>query len=124
MQMAYNLTDMFWLGRLRKSVTAVAGQTGLAGMFFMAGMALMMIGRDGAEIAIPESGPGRRPSAAQGFAQEFDPDRAGAGDPVRLGAGRVSTGRCFDAARKGKRTCIESNPRVPSHRGPGHSAHV
>ena len=34
MQMAYNLTDMFWLGRMENSVTAVAA-SGLAGMFFI-----------------------------------------------------------------------------------------
>ncbi len=49
MQMTYNLTDMFWLGRMPNSVTAVAA-SGLAGMFLWLGMALMTIGRIGAEI--------------------------------------------------------------------------
>ena len=44
MQMAYNLTDMFWLGRMEQSVVAVAA-SGLAGMFLWLGMAPMMIAR-------------------------------------------------------------------------------
>ena len=39
MQMAYNLTDMFWLGRMQNSVSAVAA-SGLGGMFLWLGMAL------------------------------------------------------------------------------------
>ena len=39
MQMAYNLTDMFWLGRTQQAVVAVAA-SGLAGMFLWLGMAL------------------------------------------------------------------------------------
>ena len=49
MQMAYNLTDMFWLGRTENAVTAVAA-SGLAGMFLWLSMALLLIGRMGAEI--------------------------------------------------------------------------
>jgi len=40
MQMAYNLTDMFWLGRMEDSVMAVAA-SGLAGMFLFAGRHLV-----------------------------------------------------------------------------------
>ncbi|NLO39131.1 MAG: hypothetical protein GX115_06640 [Ruminiclostridium sp.] len=36
MQMAYNLTDMFWLGRTQQSVVAVAA-SGLAGMYLWLG---------------------------------------------------------------------------------------
>ena len=54
MQMTYNLTDMFWLGRTENSVTAVAS-SGLAGMFMWLGMALLMIGRMGAEIGTSQN---------------------------------------------------------------------
>ncbi len=68
MQMAYNLTDMFWLGRMPDSVMAVAA-SGLAGMFLWLGMAPLMIGRMGAEIGVSQNlGRGDR-ETAQGFAQ-------------------------------------------------------
>lgn len=54
MQMAYNLTDMFWLGRMEDSVMAVAA-SGLAGMFLWLGMSPMMIGRMGAEIGTSQN---------------------------------------------------------------------
>lgn len=54
MQMVYNLTDMFWLGRMEDSVMAVAA-SGLAGMFLWLGMSLMMIGRMGAEIGASQN---------------------------------------------------------------------
>ncbi|MDD3750131.1 MAG: MATE family efflux transporter, partial [Firmicutes bacterium] len=54
MQMTYNLTDMFWLGRTENSVTAVAAR-GLAGMFMWLGAALLMIGRMGAEIGTSQN---------------------------------------------------------------------
>lgn len=54
MQMTYNLTDMFWLGRTENSVTAVAA-SGLAGMFMWLGAALLMIGRMGAEIGTSQN---------------------------------------------------------------------
>ena len=54
MQMAYNLTDMFWLGRMEDSVMAVAA-SGLAGMFLWLGMSLMMIGRMGSEIGVSQN---------------------------------------------------------------------
>jgi len=47
LQMTYNLTDMFWLGRMEDSVGAVAA-SGLAGMFLWLSAALMMFGRIGA----------------------------------------------------------------------------
>lgn len=69
MQMAYNLTDMFWLGRMRESVMAVAA-SGLAGMFLWLGMALMLIGRMGSEIGTSQSLGRRDHIAAQGYAQD------------------------------------------------------
>ncbi|NLD60567.1 MAG: MATE family efflux transporter [Clostridiales bacterium] len=69
MQMAYNLTDMFWLGRMENSVMAVAA-SGLAGMFLWLGMALMMVGRMGSEIGTSQNlGRGDR-AAARGFAED------------------------------------------------------
>ena len=54
MQMAYNLTDMFWLGRTEQSVVAVAA-SGLAGMYLWLSMALLMIGRMGSEIGTSQN---------------------------------------------------------------------
>jgi len=69
MQMAYNLTDMFWLGQMRYSVTAVAA-SGMAGMYLWLGMSLMMFGRMGSEIGTSQNlGRGDR-DAALGFAQD------------------------------------------------------
>ena len=69
MQMAYNLTDMFWLGRMEKSVTAVAA-SGLAGMFLWLGMALLMIGRMGSEIGTSQNLGRGAADAARGYAQD------------------------------------------------------
>lgn len=69
MQMAYNLTDMFWLGRTPGSVTAVAA-SGLGGMFMWFGMALLMIGRMGAEIGTAQNLGRGEASTAQGYAQD------------------------------------------------------
>ncbi len=67
--MTYNLTDMFWLGRMEDSVSAVAA-SGLAGMFLWLGMALLLVGRLGAEIGVSQNlGAGNR-EAALGFAQD------------------------------------------------------
>ncbi len=68
MQMAYNLTDMFWLGRMENSVTAVAA-SGLAGMFLWLGMALMMVGRIGSEIGTSQNLGRGDPKAAREYAQ-------------------------------------------------------
>lgn len=66
MQMAYNLTDMFWLGRV--GLEAVAA-TGTAGMFIWLSTAFMFIGRMGAEIGVSQSvGRGDR-IAAREFSQ-------------------------------------------------------
>lgn len=69
MQMAYNLTDMFWLGRTQQSVMAVAA-SGLAGMFLWLGMALLMIGRMGSEIGTSQNLGRGDIDAAQGYAQD------------------------------------------------------
>lgn len=51
-QMAYNMTDMMWIGRLgSKSVAAV----GTAGFFTWFGMALILIPKIGAEIGVSQS---------------------------------------------------------------------
>ena len=65
-QMAYNLTDMFWVSRL--GVDAVAA-TGAAGMYMWLSMAFMLLGRMGAEIGVSQSlGAGNR-EAAKKFSQ-------------------------------------------------------
>lgn len=69
MQMAYNLTDMFWLGRMPNSVSAVAAG-GLGGMFLWLGMALMMIGRMGAEIGTSQNLGRGDADTARGYAQD------------------------------------------------------
>lgn len=69
MQMAYNLTDMFWLGRMQNSVSAVAAG-GLGGMFLWLGMALMMIGRMGAEIGTSQNLGRSDFNTARGYAQD------------------------------------------------------
>ncbi len=68
MQMSYNLTDMFWLGRFGNGTDAVAS-SGTAGMFMWLSMAFLMIGRMGAEIGVAQSrGRGDTDSAVR-FAQ-------------------------------------------------------
>lgn len=69
MQMTYNLTDMFWLGRLENSVTAVAA-SGLAGMFMWLGMSLLMIGRMGSEIGTSQNLGRGDANTARGYAQD------------------------------------------------------
>ena len=69
MQMVYNLTDMFWLGRVEDSVMAVAA-SGLGGMFLWLGMAPMMIGRMGSEIGTSQNLGRGDAVAAQGYAQD------------------------------------------------------
>ncbi len=69
LQMTYNLTDMFWLGRMQNSVTAVAA-SGIAGMFMWLGMALLMIGRMGAEIGTSQNLGRGDMDTARGYAQD------------------------------------------------------
>jgi len=51
MQMAYNLTDMFWMGRLSSASVAAVGT---AAMYLWLSMAFVMIGRMGAEIGVSQ----------------------------------------------------------------------
>jgi len=51
-QMAYNLTDMFWLGRLSSDAVAASGT---AGMFLWLSMTLFLFGRMGAEIGVSQN---------------------------------------------------------------------
>lgn len=69
LQMTYNLTDMFWLGRMENAVSAVAA-SGLGGMFLWLGMALMLFGRVGSEIGVSQNLGAGKPDAAQGYAQD------------------------------------------------------
>ena len=66
MQMLYNLTDMFWLGRLSSDDVAASGASG---MFLWLGMALMLIGRMGAEIGVSQNKGRGDMETARGFAQ-------------------------------------------------------
>jgi len=51
-QMAYNLTDMFWLGRLSSDAVAASGT---AGMYLWLSMAFFLFGRMGAEIGVSQN---------------------------------------------------------------------
>ena len=51
-QMAYNLTDMFWLGRVGSDAVAAVGS---AGMFLWLSFGLIILGRMGAEIGVSQS---------------------------------------------------------------------
>jgi putative MATE family efflux protein len=51
MQMAYNLTDMFWMGRLSSASVAAVGT---AAMYLWLSMAFVAIGRMGAEIGVSQ----------------------------------------------------------------------
>jgi len=65
-QMAYNLTDMFWLGRLSSDSVAASGS---AGLFLWLSMALFLFGRMGAEIGVSQNlGRGDK-DTARSFAQ-------------------------------------------------------
>ncbi len=62
MQMAYNLTDMFWLGQGVSSAAVAA--SGAAGMYLWLSMALLLVGRLGAEIGVSQNiGRGDLPAA-------------------------------------------------------------
>ena len=66
MQMAYNLTDMFWLGRLGGDAVAASGA---AGMYQWLSIAFMMLGRMGAEIGVSQSLGANNRGAAKSFSQ-------------------------------------------------------
>jgi putative MATE family efflux protein len=66
LQMAYNLTDMFWLGRIGSDAVAAAGA---AGMYMWLSFGFLLIGRMGAEIGVAQSlGRGDK-QAARDFSQ-------------------------------------------------------
>jgi putative MATE family efflux protein len=52
MQMAYNLTDMFWLAKLGANAVAASGA---AGMYMWLSVGFMLIGRMGTEIGVSQS---------------------------------------------------------------------
>ncbi len=52
MQMAYNLTDMFWLGNLGEDAVAAAG---IAGFFVWFGASILLVTRIGAEVGVAQS---------------------------------------------------------------------
>ena len=52
LQMAYNLTDMFFLGRIGRDAVAASG---MAGMYLWLSVGLMVIGRLGAEIGVSQN---------------------------------------------------------------------
>jgi len=66
MQMAFNLSDMFWLSRLSEGSVAAAGT---AGMFLWLSMAFITIGRTGAEIGVSQKIGEGDMDAAKKFAQ-------------------------------------------------------
>lgn len=66
MQMAYNLTDMFWLGRVGSDAVAASGT---AGMFTWLSAGFMMLGRMGCEIGVSQSLGGGDKETAKKYAQ-------------------------------------------------------
>ncbi len=65
-QMAYNLTDMFWLGRVGSGAVAASGT---AGMYLWLSMGLLMFGRMGAEIGVSQRLGAQDEYGARGYAQ-------------------------------------------------------
>jgi len=66
-QLAFNMSDMFWLSRLSEGSVAAAGT---AGMYLWLSMALIMIGRMGAEIGVSQNMGRGEPDTARSFAQQ------------------------------------------------------
>ena len=66
MQMAFNLSDMFWLSNLSDGSVAAAG---VAGMFLWLSFAFILIGRMGAEIGVSQKMGEGDIEAAKKFAQ-------------------------------------------------------
>ncbi|MCL2368267.1 MAG: MATE family efflux transporter [Oscillospiraceae bacterium] len=64
--MTYNLTDMFWLGRVGSDAVASAGS---AGIFMWLSMSFIVTGRMGAEIGVSQSIGRQDPVAAKTYAQ-------------------------------------------------------
>ena len=66
MQMAHNMTNIFWLSRLGPSYVAAAG---LAGQFLWLAMAFMLMCRIGAEIGVSQNMGQGKPDDAKQYAQ-------------------------------------------------------
>jgi len=66
MQMAHNITNMFWLGQLGRDYVAAAG---LAGQFLWLSMAFMLMCRIGAEIGVSQNMGKGKPDEAKEYAQ-------------------------------------------------------
>lgn len=64
-QMAYNLTDMFWLGKIGSHAVAASGTVG---MYMWLSVAFQMLARTGAEIGVSQSLGKERPDEAGVFA--------------------------------------------------------
>lgn len=65
-QMTYNLTDMFWLGKVSSDAVAASGT---AGMYLWLSMGFLMFGRMGAEIGVSQNMGKGDTAAAMGFSQ-------------------------------------------------------
>ncbi|MCL2566065.1 MAG: MATE family efflux transporter [Defluviitaleaceae bacterium] len=66
MQMAYNLTDMFWLSRLSEGAVAAAG---IGGQFLWLSMSMIPMGIAGSEIGVSQSMGRAEPETAKKYAQ-------------------------------------------------------
>jgi putative MATE family efflux protein len=66
MQMTYNLTDMFWLGKMGSEAVAASGS---AGMYMWLSMSFMLFGRMGAEIGVSQNLGAGDVASAKKFAQ-------------------------------------------------------
>lgn len=64
-QMAYNLTDMLWLGRVGSDSVAAVG---IASFFTWLGVSIMLIARIGAEVGVSQSLGAKDPAKAKKFA--------------------------------------------------------
>ena len=71
MQMAYSLTDTFWMGILSRDYDAsgAVAAVGTAALYIWLSMGLMSLGRMGAEIGVSQNIGKGDPEAAKGFAQ-------------------------------------------------------
>lgn len=65
-QMTYNLTDTFWLGRLSSDAVAASGT---AGMYMLISLSIMMIGRMGAEIGVAQHTGRGEPEIAKAYSK-------------------------------------------------------
>ena len=67
MQMAYNLTDIFWLGRMGENAVAAVGA---AGFYVWFGNSLILITKVGAEIGVSQSLGRKEPNQALRFVRD------------------------------------------------------